>query len=263
MAEDWQGILERALNGDMKAFDRICGEYLHKKLLRFIIKKLNIRQADAEDILQDVFEKLMRCYEHIEERNLNSFEAFVYKLTANRCHDESKRWGKDTAYTLTTASFEAMQIEGVSQDVLAKLEPLKDDTVTGYEKFNRKLKLSLAEQNSREIRSCILRYVKKVRKTADRPPDEAFPQAARQDDDFNQQEIEAFVYTAIRNALSPDEWELLTMRTMQGATYRDIGEKLGLGAATIHARYKRILTTLQQNDTLRERWDDIKEVILS
>ena len=79
-------------NGDSSAFDLLLDRYC-SRILFFIMKKLNLPKASAEDLMQEVFTRV------IEKRNsydpLKKFSVWLYTVANNRCIDyirvESKR----------------------------------------------------------------------------------------------------------------------------------------------------------------------------
>jgi len=84
--DDWQGALERALGGDLSALGKLCHMYVQPKAYRFAISLLRSHE-DAEDVLQDVFYRLIKGYQGIRNRSLESFEALVITMTKNACYD--------------------------------------------------------------------------------------------------------------------------------------------------------------------------------
>lgn len=262
MEKQWQVVLDKALAGNREAFGDLCQQYLRPKLAGFIYKKLRDAQK-VEDLLQDVFEMLAKSYERIEERDLQNFEAFVFKMAHNICFDELRQQHQYTRFILTEASLDNLTHAGVSTAVLMRLHPLKDREFIGLQNFYRALRTTLADDYHQEIGSRIVKFAEKDRnlaaQVANNQEEQAIPQHAR----ITWQEIEDFVYTAIRDTLPAHEWELLDLRDLQGLTYRQIAEKTQIELATVHARHKKIFTTLQHNETLRARWNDVKEDILS
>ncbi len=63
----------------MEQFGRLCQEYLRPKIYPFALTLLRNRD-DAEDVVQEVFARLLTHYQRIRKRALASFEAFVITL---------------------------------------------------------------------------------------------------------------------------------------------------------------------------------------
>ena len=83
---DWQEILEKALDGDTEALGQLCQGHLRPKAFSFALKFLK-NPHDAEDVVQDVFEKVLNNYQRITARDVKRFEAFAIAMTKNACID--------------------------------------------------------------------------------------------------------------------------------------------------------------------------------
>jgi RNA polymerase sigma-70 factor (ECF subfamily) len=74
----------RFQNGDTKAFDLL----LHRHstgVLRFIVKMVKVTNSEAEDLLQEVFLKVI---EHRKKYDSNQkFTTWLYTLARNHCID--------------------------------------------------------------------------------------------------------------------------------------------------------------------------------
>ncbi len=88
--DQWQEMLDRAFDGDTDQLGRLCQEYLRPKLYPFAVSLLK-NQADAEDVIQEVFIKLLTYYQNIRNRELKGFEAFVKTMVKNTCRDLWKK----------------------------------------------------------------------------------------------------------------------------------------------------------------------------
>lgn len=84
--DEWQEELSRALDGDREALGRLCEGYLKSKTYAYALTLLKNAQ-DAEDIVQSVFTWLVEHHGCIRKHSLESFEAFVMKMTKNACLD--------------------------------------------------------------------------------------------------------------------------------------------------------------------------------
>jgi RNA polymerase sigma-70 factor (ECF subfamily) len=77
-------MMENFQNGDSAAFDELLDRY-GSKILYFIMKKLNMSKPDAEDLMQEIFIKV------IEKRDTfntgRKFSTWLYTVANNRCID--------------------------------------------------------------------------------------------------------------------------------------------------------------------------------
>ena len=88
--EQWQEILDRALDGETDQLGRVFQEYLRPKIYPFAVSLLQ-NQADAEDVVQETFERLLLSYQKIRRHDLKGFEAFVNMMVKNFCRDLWKK----------------------------------------------------------------------------------------------------------------------------------------------------------------------------
>ena len=77
-------MMENFQNGDSAAFDELLNRY-GSKILYFIMKKLNMSKPGAEDLMQEIFIKV------IEKKDTfkidRKFSTWLYTVTNNRCID--------------------------------------------------------------------------------------------------------------------------------------------------------------------------------
>jgi len=77
-------MMENFQNGDSAAFDELLSRY-GSKILYFIMKKLNMSKPGAEDLMQEIFIKV------IEKRDTfnidRKFSTWLYTVANNRCID--------------------------------------------------------------------------------------------------------------------------------------------------------------------------------
>ncbi|NIS08184.1 MAG: sigma-70 family RNA polymerase sigma factor [Candidatus Dadabacteria bacterium] len=77
-------MMENFQNGDSAAFDELLNRY-GSKILYFIMKKLNMSKPAAEDLMQEIFIKV------IEKRDTfnteRKFSTWLYTVANNRCID--------------------------------------------------------------------------------------------------------------------------------------------------------------------------------
>lgn len=84
METDWQEVLSRALAGDAQALGALCQDYVKPRIHPLILQRVQHWQ-DAEDLTQQVLEKVVQYASRIRCRSLSSFEAFVSIVARNAC----------------------------------------------------------------------------------------------------------------------------------------------------------------------------------
>jgi RNA polymerase sigma-70 factor, ECF subfamily len=80
-------ILERAIAGDVSAFEQILLRYERRVLS--VSWRLLGKQEDAQDAAQEVFLRAFRYLHRFDRRR--PFEPWLMKMTVNVCHDLSKK----------------------------------------------------------------------------------------------------------------------------------------------------------------------------
>lgn len=93
MEIEWQEVLSRALDGDAEALGAVCQEYLTPKVRAYMLQQLG-HWHDAEDVTQQVFEKVIRNASRIRQRSLAGFEAFVMAVARNACIEFWRKRGR-------------------------------------------------------------------------------------------------------------------------------------------------------------------------
>ncbi len=91
---DWQEVLIRALDGDQQALGALCQEYMQPRIRPLILQRVRHWQ-DAEDVTQQVFEKVVQHIARMRQRSLKSFEAFVMIVARNACIEFWRKRSKD------------------------------------------------------------------------------------------------------------------------------------------------------------------------
>lgn len=84
METDWQEVLSRALAGDEQSLGALCQRYVKPRIHPLILQRVQHWQ-DAEDLTQQVLEKVVQYASRIRCRSLNSFEAFISIVARNAC----------------------------------------------------------------------------------------------------------------------------------------------------------------------------------
>ena len=86
-AEEFAVLLERAIAGDVSAFERIIVRY-ERRVLSLAWRLLG-KQEDAQDASQEVFLRAFRYLHRFDSRR--PFEPWLMKMTVNVCHDLGKK----------------------------------------------------------------------------------------------------------------------------------------------------------------------------
>jgi len=86
-AEQFTLLLERAVAGDVSAFERIIVRY-ERRVLSLAWRLLG-RPEDAQDAAQEVFLRAFRYLRRFDRRR--PFEPWLMKMTVNVCHDLGKK----------------------------------------------------------------------------------------------------------------------------------------------------------------------------
>ncbi len=82
-------LIEKYKNGDKSSLEKIYIK--HKKSLLKLIWYYVHNIEDAEDILQTVFEKLIKNIYKYKKQEGTSFKTYLYKITINSCKDFLRR----------------------------------------------------------------------------------------------------------------------------------------------------------------------------
>lgn len=87
MQNDENKLIERAINGDPAAFNRLME--MHEKRMYAVALRMFGNREDAQDCLQ---EAMLRAYRSIGNfKAQSSFGTWVYRITMNTCLDEIRR----------------------------------------------------------------------------------------------------------------------------------------------------------------------------
>lgn len=82
-AEDFTAVVQRAVTGDVSAFERIVLRY-ERRVLSLAWRLLG-KPEDAQDAAQEVFLRAFRYLHRFDIRR--PFEPWLMKMTVNVCHD--------------------------------------------------------------------------------------------------------------------------------------------------------------------------------
>ncbi len=80
---DLESLITGAKAGQAEAFDQLIDAYADR-MFGYLIRMTGSR-TDAEDLLQEVFVRLVKAIERYEHQN--NFDAFLFRIASNLCRD--------------------------------------------------------------------------------------------------------------------------------------------------------------------------------
>jgi len=80
-------LVERALDGDIAAFERLVSRY-QNKIMGYVGRMVNGDREEAEDVTQETFIKAYRSLDSF--RGQASFSTWLYKIATNLCIDRAR-----------------------------------------------------------------------------------------------------------------------------------------------------------------------------
>jgi RNA polymerase sigma-70 factor (ECF subfamily) len=96
MDENETLLLKEAKKGDIKAFEKLSGQY-YKKIYNIALRMTGNRE-DASDLAQEVLIKVYKSLKSFREES--SFSTWLYRITKNLCIDELKKQNRKKAISL-------------------------------------------------------------------------------------------------------------------------------------------------------------------
>jgi RNA polymerase sigma-70 factor (ECF subfamily) len=96
MDENERLLLKEAKKGDIKAFEKLSGQY-YKKIYNIALRMTGNRE-DASDLAQEVLIKVYKSLKSFREES--SFSTWLYRITKNLCIDELKKQNRKKAISL-------------------------------------------------------------------------------------------------------------------------------------------------------------------
>lgn len=103
-AGDTYSLIARARDGDMGAFDLLMRQH-ERLVLMTALRFLRGNMADAQDAAQTVFLRLHRALGQFrEDHSTAGFEAWLYRITVNVCHDMNRKTRRRSEVGLETVS---------------------------------------------------------------------------------------------------------------------------------------------------------------
>ena len=80
-------LVERALDGDIAAFEKLVSRY-QNKIMGYVGRMVNGDREEAEDVTQETFIKAYRSLDSF--RGQASFSTWLYKIATNLCIDRAR-----------------------------------------------------------------------------------------------------------------------------------------------------------------------------
>ena len=230
----WQEVLDKAFDGDSKALGELCQDYLRPKVYAYIRSVLKSRysQEDIEDIVQDVFVRLVKAYLSITERSVKSFESCVIKIAKNACINSfrgEKRW---MSYMINEQSLTCLASENLPEELVNKLEAIKHRKVTGLTNFVALLRRTIGSDQTSQFKSQVLKCAEEEDTTED------FKQTvAKRKDVFTDPRgylrLKTF-FDKVQEVLSKEQWQVIYLHDIEGFTYREIRQQTDLSLRKIN-----------------------------
>jgi RNA polymerase sigma-70 factor, ECF subfamily len=138
MAQAVDGSDARVRAGDLAAFEAVMRQ--HERLVLVTALRLLGNLEDAKDVSQEVFLRLYRNMDKVEAAN--SYQAWLYRVTVNLCHDAGRKRKPSVA------------MEDLPEPASAAADP--QQTLTGVER-QRVLRMSLRSLSEKERAAVVLR----------------------------------------------------------------------------------------------------------
>lgn len=138
MAQAVDGPDARARTGDLAAFEAVMRQY--ERLVLVTALRLLGNLEDAKDVSQEVFLRLYRNLDKVE--TANNYQAWLYRVTVNLCHDVGRKRNRSVAY----------------EDVPDPISPEADaqQTLTSAER-QKVMQMSLRSLSEKERAAVVLR----------------------------------------------------------------------------------------------------------
>lgn len=258
--EDWQIVLNQALEGDSETFGKLYHEYLSPKVIfPYALKLQNSVREDAEDIVHEVFERLFnkRYYLKIKKRDLKGFEACVRAITYNLWVEKGRKH-KQIRYILRAETFEQLQHAEVSEAILHQLRNVRQERPVGRGKFVKLLQKVLRELWSKKLEVLILRhskleYSRWVEYSAEMVNIKATENPILEI--LERQEVVDIFKNEILENLTEEEWLVFYHKHCDDDfTYRKFSGETGIPVSNLFSRYQKAKNKVLSNMKLRAYW---------
>jgi len=249
----WQELLDKAFESDSEALGELCQKYLRPKLYAYALKFLEDHH-NAEEVVQTLFERLVKNFQNITERSLRGFESCVITMTKNERINFLRKQKSGTSYMLNEKSLQQLAIEHLSEDVLIKLRGIKNKEVVGLKNFSDIIRRTIGSEQTKKRGYLILKYAQTWENRSEQPSEKhANPDALRS---IEQREIKEFVDNDLRSVLSK-EWEVVYLHYGEEFSYREISKRIGMPTTTIFNYCKKAFEKINTNDDLRARCEEL------
>lgn len=113
-SDRWMALIERARKLDAEAFDEIVDE-LSPRLYGFVYRLIG-RPCDAEEIVQDIFLRIVRTIDRYEHDG--RFEPWVFRIASNAVRDRRRRQRRRPPEQAIDGEFDHGQAADGRTDVL-------------------------------------------------------------------------------------------------------------------------------------------------
>ncbi|MCX8130142.1 MAG: sigma-70 family RNA polymerase sigma factor [Clostridia bacterium] len=164
MSENEKILLEKAKNGDLKAFELLIEGY-QKKVYNIALRMIG-NHDDANELAQEVFIRILKSIKNFKEES--TFSTWVYRITTNICLDElRKRKNRKTVSIDEEMKLEdgevARQIEDIKPlpDIIAERNELKKIVTEAIQLLSEEHKLVIV---MRDIQGFSYEEIAKVTK---------------------------------------------------------------------------------------------------
>jgi len=128
-------LVRRAQQGDVKAFDRLMGEYQGR--IYALLYNMTSNREDAEDLLQEVFLKAFKALPKF--RGQSSFYTWVYRIAVNRAINFVKKRKRRRGLSLDDVDM-AIERDPALVEIAGSDTPLRQAKLTELqEKLNEAL----------------------------------------------------------------------------------------------------------------------------
>ena len=137
-----QALVERAQQGDTRAFDDLVRKYTPK--LYGLVYNMTSNREDTADLLQDIFAKAYRSLKRFQGKS--TFYTWIYSISVNMTLNFLKKRGRYTKLSLDDVD-SGIQNDPDFIEVTATSNPLKDVNVHELQKRLNEAMMRLSEDH--------------------------------------------------------------------------------------------------------------------
>ncbi len=139
-------LFRRVKDGDAAAFDELYYRYSHR-LLRYLLRMLNGNESRAQDLLQDVFLRILDKRSHFNDTKI--FSTWIFSIAHNLCKNEYRSWKNRKEVNMAESEYANM----VTADTL---KPCIDNI--DYENFKNQMLIVLKSLPADQRSTFLLRF---------------------------------------------------------------------------------------------------------